>query len=173
MNVLSENKDIIIPIVTLILGSWLTFGIQRRLSKQQIEWEKEKNESFFQHELEKMELQFYQEQLNYRMSYYNKILKAIKSTNVYEVDIMGEHTFNYGEYLNVIKPILYENLHFLPNEIIEKMDLIDNVISRQNYYEEEYENDAETCGDHYEDLSRSIQEEVEKFRNKHFEVKHR
>lgn len=181
MNILSENKDIIIPIMTLLLGSLLTFGIQFQLFKNQMKWDKtklesqflmeeQKSEKFFQHEIQKIELQFSQEQLNNKMSYYNRVLQAIKSTPVSEQDQFGEFTFHYDNYLRIIKPILYENLHLLPSETVKNIDDIDHVIARQTHYEEEDEDDAETCYYYYENIIKPINEEVVKFRRQYLDT---
>ena len=73
-------------------------------------------------------------------------------------------------YSNNIKPILYENLHFLSNNIIKKVNSIDNVIKRIEFFEEEESDDGDFCLLQYEAMIQLIQQEIQIFRNTYLDT---
>lgn len=58
MAIWMESKDIIVPILTLLLGSLLTFVIQYRLFKNQMKWDEAKINKQFKMD-EKKNLKFF------------------------------------------------------------------------------------------------------------------
>lgn len=169
--------NMVLPVITLVLGSFLAYLFQKKNLERSKEWDKEKSaEQFIQEqkkmdkqfnfELEKIERHFAKEQLLNKMEIYNRILRAIEEN---EVVVWPSHQgeeleFEVLVYTEKIKPLLYESFHLLNIEIAKKVIIMDNMIGKWNYNEEADEGDAEIMAKSIEKIKRVIMDELEEFR---------
>lgn len=169
--------DKVLPLITLIVGSLLTFLIQNFILHRQRSWdakklalqfdqEQSKMDKQFNYELEKQERQFAREQLLKKMDVYNKILRAIEESQVVEWPRhhLEEPHFNHRVYEEKIKPLLYESFHLLNKQVAEAVIRIDDMLGKWNYFEEADEGDPEQISEDYHLIKKIIVDELEDFR---------
>ncbi|RLQ91953.1 hypothetical protein [Planomicrobium sp. Y74] len=169
--------NMVLPIVTLVLGSWSAYLIQVKNFERTRDWDQKKLASQFEQEREKLEKQFnfesqnqesqfIKEQLLKKVELYNKILKAIGENKVVEFSrYQGEEPdFDEQVYKEKVRPILYESFHLLKKEIAEDVIKIDDMSDRWEFYEEADRGDSELIADYYMNIKKAVKEELEEFR---------
>lgn len=172
-----EIVNLLLPIITLILGSWLTYTLQGKNFEKTRKWDQEKLESQFKQERERLQEQFnydsekqkktfFREQLIRKMESYNVILKTMGENKVVEYPRYHEEEpeFNNEIYTEKVRPVLYESFHLLNEDVAGDIIKIDKVFEEWDYNEEVGEGQSDLVTHYYENIKKVIQEELEDFR---------
>lgn len=172
-----EIVNLLLPIVTLILGSSLAHILQGKNFEKNKKWDQEKLESQFKQERERLEEQFkydsekqrksfFREQLIKKMESYNVILKTMGENTVVEYPRHhGEEAeFNEGIYTEKVRPVLYESFHLLNEDVADDVIRIDKMLEEWDYNQEAGEGQNDLVTHCYENIKKVIQEELEEFR---------
>lgn len=160
----------VLPVITLLIGSLLTSFTQNRMFKRQRLWDQAKMDKQLEQEMIKNEAQFARDQMLKKLDLYNKILRVDIENEIFHREHHGEVTFYTEKYERLVRPLLYESFHLLSGKVAKSVESIENVIGRQHFYEEAEPDDDEIFTEHYILIISEIKDELELFRMKYLET---
>lgn len=125
----------LITAIATVAASAIGFYSAIKINKNSLSNERKKFNDQLLWEKQKIESEFFREQISKKYEIYNQILKA--SGEVY-VLIHDPTDFHYKNYFDNIRPLLYQNFHLIDDDI---RDLVRDIDS--NYSMEEFVGEIE------------------------------
>ncbi|MGF9908228.1 hypothetical protein [Brevibacillus porteri] len=143
---LAATIGAIIGALISTFGNWF-------MNKQKYENENAQADKKRNWELEDKQLAEAKEKENNKIIAYNKILKVAGEVMV--VSSTGDYTlshFRIKVYMDIIRPLFYENLHVLDRELVSKIRKIDAEIEKMNYLEDTEPEWLSYCAQQYDEI---------------------
>ncbi|MFS8601535.1 hypothetical protein LRO89_02930 [Priestia megaterium] len=117
---MSELIKALPSLLGVIVGGLITFFIQQITIRKQQSWEKEKLnlDNFYKGEATKFKT-------------FNKILQLHVEHSIIGVDINDEPVLNKTNYIEHIRPLLFEVYHLLSEDMAKEIDFIEDMFEMQ------------------------------------------
>ncbi|MCM3225937.1 hypothetical protein [Terribacillus saccharophilus] len=122
----------------VLVGGLITFFVQNTTVRKQQKWEREKIEWDRQ----------YQEQ-TLKFETFNKILQLDRTHLVLEYDLHRGPELNRKKYVTHIKPLLFDVFHLLNEEMVSRIDIIEDIFEEWYVMEEPSPGDDEKLTESY------------------------
>ncbi|MGG2061661.1 hypothetical protein [Priestia megaterium] len=137
----------------VIVGGLITFFIQQITIRKQQSWEKEKLnlDNFYKGEATKFKI-------------FNKILQLHVENTVLGVDVHDEPVLNQADYIEHIRPLLFEVYHLLNEDMAKEIDFIEDVFERESLTGERDEIETKDTTDSYLKVLNLIRQEFKNLR---------
>ncbi|MEJ9232234.1 hypothetical protein LAV79_22815 [Peribacillus butanolivorans] len=135
------------------IGGLITFFIQQSITRKQQTWDKEK-----------MILDILNKKETTKFEVFNKILHMNAKYPVLEYDIHRGPELNEKEYIERIRPLLYEIYHLLAESIVYEVENIEDIYERHYVLEAAEVGDDEVLALSYMKIMKLIKQEFKDLR---------
>ncbi|WP_152976433.1 hypothetical protein [Alkalihalophilus marmarensis] len=140
-------------LIGIYLGSYLTSKNQRNLFKQQVLWEERKE---------------YKIKEENKLAAYNKILLLNREHPVIDHDIQhgSPILFDVDNYEKYMRPILYDNYHFIDQDVLNCLENIEGSLKIYEYNQEiTGEEHFDLCSG-FNELLKRVKDHIKLYRDK-------
>ncbi|MBY0196405.1 hypothetical protein H7U05_03685 [Priestia megaterium] len=150
---MSELIKALPSLLGVIVGGLITFWIQQITIRKQQSWEKEKLnlDNFYKGEATKFKT-------------FNKILQLHAENTVLEIDVHDKPVLNQTNYIEHIRPLLFEVYHLLNEDMAKEIDFIEDVLEQQSLTGHRDEVESKDTTDSYLKVLNLIRQEFKSLR---------
>ncbi|MBE7123996.1 hypothetical protein [Bacillus cereus] len=148
-----DNASALLPLLGVVVGGGITFGIQYFVTNRQREWDEKK-----------IKMDNYNKMKTQKFTVFSQILYLDSKHNIAEWSMQFGYEFHEIKYNKYIRPVLYEIYHLLDETIVNEIEKIEKILGRQRAHEEAEEFDNENLITSYKKILELIKEDFKDWR---------
>lgn len=148
-----DNAGALLPLLGVVVGGSITFGIQYFVTNRQRKWDEKK-----------MKMDNHNKMKTQKFTVFSKILYLDAQHNVAEWSMQFGYEFHDVKYIKHIRPVLYEIYHLLDESIVNEIEKIEKILGRQRAHEEAEEFDNENLITSYNKILELIKKDFKDWR---------